>query len=202
MLFALYWAFGGLVNLVDYIPAVAEKTVVKLNVIYNLLDMPMVLAIFYFTTSIHLIKKITQIAVPLYLVLAIINSVILGLNYDALKYMLALGLIFVLTILIWEIIVNLQKVQHTSREKALVLIYAALLFQYGTYIIIYIFDYYLISVSNVIDNFIIYYISSVVALAIASGGLLLLNGRKKAAGRQNPPNSQRSPQAESPLSTY
>ena len=54
------------------------------------------------------------------------------------------------------------------------LIDAALLFQYGTYVIIYIFDYFWVNASNETDNFILYYISSIVSLVVGSIAYLVI----------------------------
>ena len=53
-------------------------------------------------------------------------------------------------------------------------IYAALLFEYATFIVIYIFDYILISEDRK-DSFLIYYVSSLVAILIASCGFILFS---------------------------
>jgi hypothetical protein len=52
------------------------------------------------------------------------------------------------------------------------LIYAALFFEYGTFVVIYIFDYFLPGTSTTADNFLVYYLSSLVALPVAICGFL------------------------------
>ncbi len=178
LLFALYWVIGGLVNLGDYM-GFSNRTVEITTVIYNMLDMPVVMAILYFTTSSPAIKKFTSIIVPGFLAFEIVNLAIRGLNYAALKYTLAIGLVLTLTLIVWEIILYLQKIVHSGREKGLLFIYAALLFEYGTYIIIYIFDYYLEHISSTMDNYLVYYVSSLIALVIATCGYLTKGIGKK-----------------------
>lgn len=178
LLFALYWVVGGLVNLVDKM-GLGDRVIEITTVIYNMVDMPAIMAILYLTTSSSAIKKFTTIAVPGFIVLEIVNAVIRGLNYESLKYTLAIGLLLVLTLIIWEIILYLQKIVHSGREKGLLFIYAALLFEYGTYIIIYIFDYYLEHISSTVDNYLVYYISSLIALVIATCGYLTKGIGKK-----------------------
>jgi hypothetical protein len=68
---------------------------------------------------------------------------------------------------------------HSGRERGLLFIYAALLFEYGTYIIIYIFDYYLEHISSTMDNYLVYYVSSLIALVIATCGYLTKGIGKK-----------------------
>ena len=164
-----------------------------------MLDMPIVLSIFYFTTTVPAIRRLISIGLPVYLIAACVNAVIQGMNYDALKWILALGLVQVLGILIWEIILRLQKIQHTTHDKAFLLVYAALLFQYGTYIVIYIFDYFLLSAANQEDNFIIYYISTIIALTVAAFAYCIVSKQKERNGGQQ---LQHSTQRDSSLSTY
>lgn len=179
LLFAFYWLANGLINVLLYIPGLNKTFIENLTVVYNMLDMPIILSVIYFsTTSIH-IKWFTKVAVPFFVVLEIVNALFLGINADALKYPLAVGLVIVLTAIIWEIILYLQKVQHTGKEKGLLLIYCALLFEYGTYIVIYIFDYFLPKISSVVDNYVFYYISSVIALMIAISGYMTKGINKK-----------------------
>lgn len=175
-LFAAYFLVSGLINLLDLLPGVSHSVIETISVFYNLLDMPLVLAILSLSTGVPGIRKATRVALVIYMVAAIIICAVQGLNYDALKYSLLLGLVLVLTMLVWEVIMHLQQVRHTPMQKGLVLVHAALLFQYGTYVIIYIFDYFLIAVSNTTDNFIIYYISSIISLIVASLGYLNLPG--------------------------
>lgn len=182
--FALYWLAGGLVNvlLVCPIPRQAAETI---TLLYNMLDMPAVMAIFYITTSSLPIKRFAGIGLVAFTGVEVVNLIFRGLHFESLKYTLAIGLLLVLTLIVWEIIWYLQKITHTSREKGLLFIYAALLFEYGTYIIIYIFEYYLNHISSATDNYLVYYISSVVALIIATCGYLtkgITRGMRKMDG--------------------
>lgn len=178
LLFALYWVVGGLVNLVDYM-GLSARAVEITTVVYNMLDMPVVMFILHKITSSASLKKFTGIAAPVLLAAEIISVIIRGVNYEAIKYTLAAGLLLVLTLIVWEIILYLQKIVHSGRERGLLFIYAALLFEYGTYIIIYIFDYYLEHISSTIDNYLVYYISSLIAIVIATCGYLTKGISKK-----------------------
>src|SRR5882724_2878504 len=179
LLFALYWLANGLINVLLLIPGLNRTFIENLTVVYNMLDMPIILSIIHFSTSSVQIRWFTRVAVPFFVALELVNSLFLGVNADALKYPLAVGLLIVLPAIIWEIVLYLQKVQHTGKEKALLLIYCALLFEYGTYIVIYIFDYYLQKISSVVDNYVFYYISSVIALMIAISGYMTKGINKK-----------------------
>jgi len=180
VLFALYWMLSGLVNLVDRIPGITSKTLEVVTVVYNMMDIPIILAIIHFTTGSQTLKKLAGFASPLFLLSEIINFAVQGMNYDASKYTLATGLVLALIALGWEVSLYMQKFEHSEKEKAMVFIHASLLFAYGTFIIIYIFDY-IILIGTSVDNFLIYYISSLVAILIASIGFL----SKGASSRQN-----------------
>lgn len=194
MLFALYWATGGLVNFLDLIPGISENTLVNISVIYNMLDMPIVIAIVCFTTKIPGIRNLTRVVLPIYLLALCVNPFIQGLNYDALKYLLGVGLILVHLIIIWDIVCQLRKLQHSNREKVMLLINAGLLFQYGTYVIIYIFDYFYTQASNTTDNYILYYISSIVGALL--GTIAYLIAKKTDPSRIRNRNSDMDPMDE------
>lgn len=177
-LYAAYWTMGGLINITDFIPNFPEQANYTISVIYNILDVPFILAILYYTSNSILVRKFTSMAIIAAGTTEIIGIVMHGLTYDALKYSLGLGIALVLVVVIWEIIRYLQKVEHSNRQNAKIFIYAALLFEYATFIMIYIFDYFVDS-SDREDNFLIYYISSLVALFLASCGYLLFRKYEK-----------------------
>lgn len=171
-LFALYWLVAALVNLVEFIPLSAYAMELY-TVIYNLLDIPLVLAVFYFSTSDAAVKKFTKIVAPALLLTGLVNCIIRGFTTDALEYVLGGELLIVLGVIIWEIILKLQKIKLTGHTKGLLLICAALFFEYGTFVVIYIFDYLLPGTSTSSDNFLVYYLSSLVALPVAICGFLI-----------------------------
>lgn len=117
---------------------------------------------------------------PALLVIGLVNCIIRGFNTDVLEYVLGLELLIVLSVIVWEIILKLQQIRLTGPVKGLLLIYAALFFEYGTFVVIYIFDYFLPGTSTSSDNFLVYYLSSLVALPVAICGFLT-------KGVNNPP---------------
>lgn len=179
VLFAAYWGLNGIVSLMDKIPGMDKALLEKITVVYNMLDIPIVLGLLYIATASPHIKKFTRIVAPSFLLLQIINFMILGWNYNSAKYTLALGLLLILTCLIWEISIFMHKLEHTDHENAMIFIHVSLLFAYGTFIVIYIFDYYITVSGSNIDNFLIYYISSLVAIIIASIGYLAKKTSRK-----------------------
>jgi hypothetical protein len=171
-LFALYWLVCALVNLVEFVP-LSAPALELFTVIYNLLDIPLVLSVFYFSTASIAVKKFIKIVAPAMLAVGLVNCIIRGFSANALDYVLGGELLIVLGVIVWEIILKLQQIKLTGHAKGLLLICAALLFEYGTFIVIYIFDYFLPGTSSSADNFLVYYLSSLVALPVAICGFLI-----------------------------
>jgi len=178
LLFAGYWAFGGLINIADVIPGVSRQTLRLVSISYNMLDIPIILALLYYTSTSIMVKRYTATALYAVIIFEVLATLLNGFNYETIKYTLGAGITIVLTVIIWEIIRYLQKIEHSNRQTAKIFIYAALLFEYGTFIVIYIFDYIIVNDSNK-DSYLIYYASTLVAILIASCGYLLINMNKK-----------------------
>ena len=171
--FAIYWIINGLVNIMFLIEGLNKQFIEVTSVIYNALDIPMMVGIVYLAAFSQALRKFIRIGLALFILFEIFCLARGGLKYESLKYVLGLGLIFIMTIIIWQISLYLQQVVNARREKALLLIHGGLLFQYGTYIVVYIFDYFLQNVADGVDKFLIYYISTVISIGIGSSGLLL-----------------------------
>jgi hypothetical protein len=172
LLFSIYWAIGGLSNLFDVIPGISKDVIYMIGVLYNMLDIPLILAILYHTTAYTFIRKTAGAAIVLVAAIQLVSIFKSGFTYDALKYALGTGIALVLCIVGMEIVRYMQKIEHTSRQNAKMFVYAAVLFEYATFIVIYIFDY-IIATEDRQDSFIIYYISTLVAILIASCGYLM-----------------------------
>ncbi len=172
LLFAVYWCVGGTINVFDVVPGVSKHLLHNITIFYNMLDIPFMLGILYFTTTYNFIRKTAGAGIALLLLVQVISIIKGGISYDSQKYALGVGVALVLCIVAMEIIRYMQKIEHSTRQNAKMFVYAALLFEYATFIVIYIFDYILISEDRT-DNFIIYYISTLVAILIASCGFLL-----------------------------
>jgi hypothetical protein len=172
LLFAVYWCVGGTINVFDVVPGVSKHLLHNITIFYNMLDIPFMLGILYFTTTYNFIRKTAGAGIALLLLVQVISIIKGGISYDSQKYALGVGVALVLCIVAMEIIRYMQKIEHSTRQNAKMFVYAALLFEYATFIVIYIFDYILISEDRT-DSFIIYYISTLVAILIASCGFLL-----------------------------
>ncbi|MBC7828568.1 MAG: hypothetical protein H7122_12530 [Chitinophagaceae bacterium] len=177
LLLGIYWLAGALVNSITNIPSISTSSLEIITVVYNMIDIPFILWILWYTSSSSLLAKILRVVIVVYIITELILVFNLGINYDAIKYIIGAGVLVVLIALTWEITLYLQRMEHNNREKSMLFLYAALLFEYGSSIIIYIFDYYIIP-DDQVDKLLIYYISSLIAIMIASFGFLLKKNKK------------------------
>jgi hypothetical protein len=171
-LFALYWLAGALVNLLTFMP-LPNEAMALCTVIFKLFDIPLILSAIYFSTTSRAVRKFTKIMAPALLATSLVNCIIRGFTTDVLGYVLGAGLLIVTAVIIWEIIMKLQRINLSAYVKGLLLIYAALLFVYGANAVIYIFDYLLPGKSSATDNLLMYHLSALVALPVAIGGYLI-----------------------------
>jgi hypothetical protein len=179
-LFAIYWCVGGFVNMFDVIPEVPKGVIHVIGILYNMLDIPFILAILYHTTCYTFVKKTALAGIVMVLIVQVISLFTAEIDYDSQKYALGVGIAIVLSIVTMEIIRYMQKVEHSIRQNAKMFVYAAVLFEYATFIVIYIFDYILITQDRK-DSFIIYYVSTLVAIMIASCGFLMYKRYERSA---------------------
>ena len=176
----IYWLVGAMANTVTNIPGISSRSLELVTVLYNMIDIPFILWILWYTSFSSSLAKMLRYVILGYIIIEIILVLTLGVNYDAIKYIIGAGVLVVLITLIWEITIYLQRIEHSNREKAMLFIYAALLFEYGSYTIVYIFDYFIVP-ADVVDKLLIYYISTLIAIVIASFGFLLKKTKKSLA---------------------
>lgn len=172
MLFAIYWALGGIVNMCDVLPFVSKNLAYQAGVIYNMIDIPVILSILYCTSASKQVKRMLPYAAAVIIAMEVVGIFMQGFDYDAFKYSLGVGIISVIAVVVSEIICYMQRVENSNRQTAKAFVYAAVLFEYATFIVIYIFDYY-IETTGTVDSYLIYYFSTLVAIVIASCGYLL-----------------------------
>lgn len=183
LLFGLYWMLNGVVNLVDKITIFQPGTIEIIKVAYNTIDIPLVLLLVNYSTTSQSLKRYTRAAAPSFFGLEMVNFLLQGWNYNAAKYVMGLGLVLVLVAVVWVISLYMQKLEHSALEHALVFFHVSLFFAYGTFVIIYIFYYYVQITDSGIDNYLIYYFSSFVAVMIASYGYLVRKSSQAQLGK-------------------
>jgi hypothetical protein len=182
----LYWLAGAVVNIVTRVPGAPSEVIA---VLYNMFDIPFMLWILWYTSFSTLLAKILRVIIAVYIIIELLLVFRLGVNYDAIKYIMGIGVLVVVIALVWEITLYIQRLEHSNREKAMLFIYAALLFEYGTYTVVYVFDYFLKPGGND-DTRLIYYTSSLIAISIACFGFLLKKTKKSLVFEQRTVNSE------------
>ena len=188
LMFSFYWVAGGLINLLQEISQIPAPALALIIVIFNLIDVPFVLLILYLNTNVPIMKKITRFLIPVYLFIEIMNGILRGFNEESFKYFLGVGVLIVIVIMIGEIFHYFQNMDNTDREKATIFLYFAVLFEYASYVIVYVFQYLLSDDKKypVVDNLIIYYASTLLGILIACFGFLSNNLKKKIPPQQVP----------------
>lgn len=177
----IYWLAGALVNTITSIPGIDTPSLEIIIVVYNMIDIPLILWILWYTSFSSTLAKILKVLIIVYIVTELILVLRIGVNYDAIKYIMGAGVLVVLGTLVWEITLYLQRIEHSNRERAMLVIYAALLFEYGSYMIVYIFEYLIFKPENKPDVLLIYYISTLITVSIACFGFLLKENKKSLA---------------------
>ena len=172
VLFAFFWAACGVVNLPDLFSVLSPRVSRLVGIIYNMIDLPLIIIILYLNSTRDKMKKFILTGLALVLTLEIVGVSLYGMVYDSLKYAMGTGILLILVVALWEVMRYLQEIEHSNRQTAKIFVYAAILFEYGTFTVIYIFDYFTESAKHY-DTYLIYYISTLIAILIASCGYLL-----------------------------
>ncbi len=170
--FCLYWVMGSLINILSIVPVIAPRTLEVIHVVYNLIDIPLILSLLFLTTKARIIQIFIVSSGMVYMFLQTAAIYKAGWFYDSMKYTLGLGLGLVITVLVWEILRFFQRLHHSPHQKRMLFIYIALLFEYGTFVVVYIFDYFYNGSENP-DTLFLYYFTSLLAMLIVSTGLML-----------------------------
>ena len=134
----IYWLFNGLVNFPILWPMQREglrSFFQHLSNIYDLVDTPLVLLVFALAATGKLRRQVLIVLVGF----VIGESVLIGQKGYTYSWPIVVGtgvsLILVYTVSgLWQ---YLKKMEHNRFENSMAYVYAALLFAYGTYLIIY-----------------------------------------------------------------
>jgi len=160
---AIYWLANGLLNVPNWLgQAENSKLQSQITLLYNLLDAPLALLVFYFSA--------------------------LGVKKKVLLYLLVLFVFFELAIVFWKgnnlssstIIIGVSTLVAliftltgiTQYFNKMGFVYAGFLFNYGPFIVIYIFSYLRIESDAIrAESFFLYYLSLLAATILTSIGL-------------------------------
>lgn len=170
----VYWLFNGMVNFInlDIIPGFGNILPQdRLIFYYNLLDTPLVLLLFSCAVSgFH--RKVLLISLMIFIAGELILVSWKGYNFISSAAIIGVGLLLVLAYAITGLVQYMKKMEHTPFENSMVFVYAAILFAYGSFLIIYIFIH--VRGNNegsARDSFLLYYISILLSAAITTLGL-------------------------------
>jgi len=171
----IYWLLSGFINMIDLdffshftnVAGVKER----LNCCYDMLDTPLALLVFASAVSGRQRKQILLV-----LLLFIVGEGTLigwkGYNAMSSNIIIGVGLLLAIIYSITGLVQYMKKMEHTPFENSMVFVYAALIFVYGSYLILYVFSLTRDnSQSNSNDSSLVYYISMLLSAAITSMGL-------------------------------
>jgi hypothetical protein len=181
----IYWLFNGLVNFPILWPIQQDgirNFFQHVRDIYDLIDTPLVLLVFALASSGKLRKQVLLVLVGF----VIGECVLIGRKGYSFSWPIVVGigvsLILVYTVIgLWQ---YLKKMEPNRFDNSMAYIYAALLFGYGTYLIIYLLYYFRRSASdyNEADTFLLYYTSLLLSAVVTSTGIWSYGLRIKKSG--------------------
>lgn len=182
-IYSIYCAIEGLINMLDLFPSIPFSFISRLNVLYNMLDFPLMIYLIYQIAVPEKFRQFMKYSIGAYIVWQLYFAFREGLQYDALKYPMGLGLLLVIGSVFWMLANYIQRPDLRNREKTYMAILAAILFDYGTFIVIYIFDYF-VNNSSIKDNLLIYYASSIVSMLISIVALMIARNKPETRKRR------------------
>ncbi|MCC6287444.1 MAG: hypothetical protein IT249_06130 [Chitinophagaceae bacterium] len=177
--FGMYWCWSGLINIICSIEILNHST--ALNIIervYNLADIPLMLFVLYTTTGEESIRKsLRRILIPL-LCIEIAASVVSWFLSGVETAIVFGGVLLVLYYVVWTIIIYSRRNSLTESHTSYQYIYYALLFEYATSIITVVYSYMVPEKANADDSFMVFHISTIIAIATAAAGILTYQEQK------------------------
>lgn len=170
----IYWFLNGLVNLPALRPIHQEgmrNFFARLSDCYDLADAPLMLLVFALASSGKLRKQLLLVLSGLAAVELILVAV-KGYTHSW-PFIIGAGVLLVLTYSVAGLLQYLKKMEHDKFENSMAFVYAALLFAYGTYLIIFFLSLLPKSANtyNEADSFLMYYISLSLAAVLTSAGI-------------------------------
>jgi len=178
----IYWLLNGLVNFTDlnfFGPFRNIDLQDRLTLYYNLLDTPLVLLLFACAGS-GRHRKLLFLTLLLFVAGELSLLGWKGYNFTSSTVIIGTGLLLILGYSITGLVQYMRKMEHTPFENSMGFVYAALLFSYGSFLIIYIFTHIRgNSEINGRDSFLLYYISILLSAVITSLGLWSYGVRRR-----------------------
>lgn len=185
----IYWFLNGLVNLPMLRP-IQQETVriffTRFSDWYDLADAPLMLFVFALASSGVMRKQLLLVLAGL-----IGGEVVLliakGYTYSW-PVIIAAGVLLVLAYSVVGLWQYVRKMEHDRFENSMAFVYAALIFAYGTYLIIFLLSYIPKPAGSydLQDSYLMYYISLALAAVLTCAGIWSYGLRGKKAGSFSP----------------
>jgi len=155
----------------QYLPASfkGEKLEENITLIDNILDTPLMILIFYFS-SIGTRKSMLRWLLAVFIIFEAIMIFWKGHNYDSNTVIIGVGTILAFGFSLWRLAEYFQKMEHTELENTMVFINAAYVFYFGIFLIIWVFNYLNFRKETVSENLFLYYLSIILATMVTSIG--------------------------------
>jgi hypothetical protein len=170
MVIAIYWMINGIL----YLPDIFhwnwyEPVTLRILILYNLLDAPIICLIFYYVFG----KKIFLHLILFFFVFEAVVMGINGFNLNSNNIIIAAGSLLCLLLNIWGIGKYLKKVKHTDEDTVHVFVFSGFIFYYGLIFDIILISRYLKLTFLQADSIMfINYIAILVATLLISFGLI------------------------------
>ncbi len=172
--FAVYWMLSGTVNLLFMSEAfTGSRLMIVTERVFNLADAPFMLFILYKTVQVETIQESIKKMLPAFLCAVLLLTLITRLQPFAEILMVGGGLVIILMYIIWIIVHYIKGIKHNNTAYTLQFIYYALLFEYGISVVTFIFSYIIPDQSDLQDSFLIYHLSVIISVLVASYGLFM-----------------------------
>ncbi|GGA82401.1 hypothetical protein [Puia dinghuensis] len=183
----IYWFFNGLINLptMGFVHSAGGRGFLqRADYCFTVAETPLVLLAFAFANHGRLRKQLLLV-MGAFFVGELALLLIRGYNITTCSVITGVGLFLVLGYCIAGLWLYLKKMEHDRFEQSMVFVYAALLFGYGSCLIIYIFSHFHRAEGsyNETDSFLLYYISLLLSASVTSTGLGSYGLRKKRVRR-------------------
>lgn len=169
----IYWLFNGLVNWpVLQASGGSHGLISRFSWFYTVTETPMVLLAFAWANSGKPRRQLLWVLFGY----GLGECILIGEKGHTMTSSILIsgsGTLLILLYSITGLIQYVKKMEHTRFENSMVFVYAALLFAYGSDLIIQIFAHYNINgnSSNDMDSFLLYYISLLLSAIVTSTGL-------------------------------
>jgi hypothetical protein len=185
----IYWLFNGLINL----PALGlsrsaggHSLLQRINFCYTLTEAPMVLLAFAFANRGRRRKQLLLVMLGFMAGEAMLIAW-RGYSMATCTVITGAGSLLILAYSVAGLWQYLTRMEHSRFEDSMVFVYAALLFGYGSFLIIYAFAHYRTGAAGVVynetDSYLLYYISLLLSASVTCTGLGNYGLRKKRVGR-------------------